>query len=177
MNLKIINFKTIKSTNDTAIRMIKTGILSGVIVANKQIKGKGQRGKRWISKEGNLFATFFFEISKNISINKIIKINSLILKETLSRYIKNKIIIKLPNDLLIDKKKVSGILQEIIFKNSKKFLILGIGVNISSSPNVPNYQTTYLEKYTKKKIDKFKLLKNIKKKLILHSNIFKKGNS
>ena len=123
------------------------------------------------------FCNFFFEISKNISINKIIKINSLILKETLSRYIKNKIIIKLPNDLLIDKKKVSGILQEIIFKNSKKFLILGIGVNISSSPNVPNYQTTYLEKYTKKKIDKFKLLKNIKKKLILHSNIFKKGNS
>ena len=74
MNLKIINFKTIKSTNDTAIRMIKTGILSGVIVANKQIKGKGQRGKRWISKEGNLFATFFLKLVKIFQLIKLLKL-------------------------------------------------------------------------------------------------------
>ena len=46
------------------------------------------------------------------------------------------------NDLLINKKKISGILQEIIIKDNKKYLIVGIGINIIKSPNITNYPTT-----------------------------------
>ena len=56
--------------------------------------------------------------------------NISILKKIISSQITKKIYIKLPNDILIDKKKVCGILQEIIYKNNNKYLIVGIGINI-----------------------------------------------
>ena len=63
MNLKKFNFKTINSTNDLAIRIIKTSrTKSGIVIAEKQINGRGQYGKRWISYKGNLFVSIFFPI-------------------------------------------------------------------------------------------------------------------
>ena len=67
----------------------------------------------------------------------------------------------MPNDILIDRKKVCGILQEIVFKNNSKYLIIGIGINIINSPNIINYETSYLNWYSKKKINKIKLFKQI----------------
>ena len=97
-----------------------------------------------------------------MSLKKITIINLSILKKIISSQITGKIHIKLPNDILICKKKVSGILQEIMYKNNKKYLIVGIGVNIISSPNIINYPTTYLNKYRKKKINKIRMINEIK---------------
>ena len=162
MKLKIFNFKKVKSTNDTAIRLIKSGINSGLVSTDIQTKGKGQRGNKWISKKGNLFISIFFKIDSNLSLKKITTINLSILKKIISSQITGKIYIKLPNDILIYKKKVSGILQEIMYKNNNKYLIVGIGINIISSPNIINYPTTYLNKYSKKKINKIKMVNIIK---------------
>ena len=162
MKLKIFNFKKVKSTNDTAIRLIKSGINSGLVSTNIQTKGKGQRGNKWISKKGNLFISIFFKIDSNLSLKKITTINLSILKKIISSQITGKIYIKLPNDILIYKKKVSGILQEIMYKNNNKYLIAGIGINIVSSPNIINYPTTYLNKYSKKKINKIRMINIIK---------------
>ena len=49
-----------------------------------------------------------------------------------------------------------------MYKNNNKYLIVGIGINIISSPNIRNYPTTYLNKYSKKKINKIKILNKIK---------------
>ena len=49
----------------------------------------------------------------------------------------------------------------MITSNSKKFLIVGIGINIINSPNIIKYETTYLNNYSKKKINKIKLFKEI----------------
>ena len=162
MKLKIFNFKKVKSTNDTAIRLIKSGINSGLVSTNIQTKGKGQRGNKWISKKGNLFISIFFKINRNLSLKKITIINLSILKKIISSQITEKIHIKLPNDILIYKKKVSGILQEIMYKNNNKYLIVGIGINIISSPNIINYPTTYLNKYRIKKINKISMINIIK---------------
>jgi len=162
MKLKKFNFKKVKSTNNTAIRLIRKGIDSGVVSANVQTKGKGQRGNKWISKKGNLFISIFFKVNSKLSLKKITTINLSILKKIISSQIVGKIYIKLPNDILIYKKKVSGILQEIMYKNNNKYLIVGIGINIISSPNIRNYPTTYLNKYSKKKINKIKILNKIK---------------
>ena len=162
MRLKKFNFNKVKSTNDTAIRLIKSGIERGIVLAETQIKGKGQRGNKWISKKGNLFISIFFKIDSKLSLKKITTINLSILKKIISSQIVGKIYIKLPNDILIYKKKVSGILQEIMYKNNNKYLIAGIGINIVNSPNILNYPTTYLNKYSKKKINKIRMMNIIK---------------
>ena len=162
MKLKKFFFKKVISTNDTAIRLIKLGNEKGVILSEHQTKGRGQRGNKWTSKKGNLFMTIFFEISEKLSHKKITNLNISIIKKIISKKIQYKVNTKLPNDILINQKKVCGILQEMIFKNDKKFLIIGIGINITNSPNVTKYETTYLNNYSKKKINKIKLFNEIK---------------
>ena len=164
MKLKKFKFKKVKSTNDTAIRIIKnSNYKSGMIISDKQIKGRGQYGKKWISYEGNLFVSFFYEL-KNIklSLSTLTKINCLLVKKLLSKYYKKKIIFKKPNDLLIDKKKVCGILQEIISISNNSFLIIGIGINLIKNPKIKNYPTTNLYELTEKRINKKSFENNLK---------------
>jgi BirA family biotin operon repressor/biotin-[acetyl-CoA-carboxylase] ligase len=156
MKLKIFKFNRVKSTNSTAIRIIKkSNYSSGMVIAETQTKGRGQYGRKWISSKGNLFVSFFNELNKSkLSINSITKTNCLLVKKLLSKFTSKKILFKKPNDLLIDKKKISGILQEVIFIKNKKFLITGIGINIIKNPNIKNYPATNLQEVSKKSISK-----------------------
>ncbi len=173
MKLKKFKFKKIKSTNNTAIRIIKeTNYTLGMVVAETQIKGRGQYGRKWISSKGNLFVSFFNELNnKNLSINTITKINCLLVKKLLSKFTKKKIFFKKPNDLLINKKKISGILQEVILIKGKKFLITGIGINIIKNPNIRNYPSTNLQQVTKKSISKLTIENKLKE--IFEKNLTK----
>jgi len=165
MKLKKFNFKTVNSTNDLAIRTIKyTKNQSGIIVAEKQKKGRGQYGKKWISYKGNLFVSIFFPINETkLSTHKLTKVNCLLVKKLISIFYKGKISIKNPNDLLINKKKISGILQEILSESGKKFIIIGIGVNLVKSPNIENYKTTNLFDLTNVKISTNNIVLKLKK--------------
>ena len=164
MKIKKFKFKKVKSTNNTAIRIIKeTKYNLGMIVAESQSNGRGQYGRKWISSKGNLFVSFFNELNKKkISINAITKINCHLVKKLLSSFTNKKILFKKPNDLLIDKKKVSGILQEVIFAKDKKFLITGIGINIKKNPIIRNYPATNLHEVTKKSISKLSVENKLK---------------
>ena len=84
-------------------------------------------------------------------------------KKLLSTYYKKKIIFKKPNDLLINKKKICGILQEKISRLDKRYLIVGIGINLIKNPNLKNYQTTNLNEILNKKVSKNNIEKKIKK--------------
>ena len=95
----------------------------------------------------------------------------MLVKKLISRFYKKKIFFKSPNDLLINKKKISGILQEIVVKDDKKYLIVGIGINIIKSPNISNYPTTNLLEIVGKKID-YKIMIN-QLKLIFEKNLSK----
>ena len=164
MKIKKFKFKKVKSTNNTAIRIIKeTKYNLGMVVAETQVNGRGQYGRKWISSKGNLFVSFFNELNnKKISINAITKINCLLVKKLLSSFTNKKILFKKPNDLLIDKKKVSGILQEVIFAKDKRFLITGIGININKNPIIRNYPATNLHEVTKKSISKLSVENKLK---------------
>ena len=164
MKLKQFNFKKVKSTNQTAIRLIKSSKNEfGLIVSEAQSKGKGQYGRKWISYKGNIFLSFFYKLENiNLSLSSLTKINCFLVKNVISKYYKKKITFKLPNDLLINKKKICGILQEKIEKSKKQYLIVGIGFNLIKSPNIPNYPTTSLLKITNQKINKKKFVKELK---------------
>ena len=53
-------------------------------------------------------------------------------------------------------------MQEIIFRNDRKYLIVGIGINVSNSPKINTYPTTFLNKYSNKKLNKNKLFQELK---------------
>ena len=165
MKFKIFRFKKVESTNNSAIRIIKnTNTDYGMIIADKQTSGRGQYGKKWISYNGNLFVSFFYKFDHlTVSLKQITKVNSLLVKKLLSIYYKKKITFKKPNDLLIDKKKICGILQEKISKLNKKYLIVGIGINLIKNPNLKNYPTTNLSELLNKKVSKNKIEKQLKK--------------
>ena len=153
MKFKVIKYRSIKSTNDKAIEFIKSGKISpSIILAKKQTLGKGRYGKRWTSLEGNIFLTFFFQIKSKKKISTLLKKNVKLFQQILSKYVNKNIKIKYPNDLLIQKKKVCGILQETIFYRKKKFLIVGVGLNTVKSPIISGYPTTFLGKFKKKKL-------------------------
>ena len=165
MKFKIFRFKKVNSTNNTAIRIIQNSDLNyGMIISEMQNNGRGQYGKKWISYKGNLFISFFYNLENfTVSVKQLTKINCLLVKKLLSLYCKNKIIFKKPNDLLIDRKKICGILQETLIKLNKKYLIVGIGINLIKNPYINNYPTINLLDLTKKKILKSKIENEIKK--------------
>tara|TARA_Y100001958_G_scaffold153508_1_gene141112 strand:- start:1965 stop:2486 length:522 start_codon:yes stop_codon:yes gene_type:complete len=162
MKFRIFSFKKVKSTNSTALRLINQNIKFGAVTSERQYKGRGRGGNQWISNYGNIFLSIFFPIKQNLPIKKITKLNLNVIKKVIEKNINRKVSIKFPNDLLINQSKICGILQEIIFKNNMKYMIIGIGINVNKSPIIPNYCTSYLNKYTKKKIKNLKLIKELK---------------
>ena len=165
MKFKIFRFNKVKSTNNTAIRIIKNYNCDfGMILSDSQTYGRGQYAKKWISYKGNLFVSFFYNLKNfKISLNKLTKINCLMVKKCISQYYKKKIYFKKPNDLLIQKKKICGILQEKVNKLNHTYLIVGIGVNLIKSPFLRNYPTTHLRELINKDISKKKFELELKK--------------
>ena len=171
MKIKKFEYKIVNSTNKTALRLIKrTNCQFGMVTAISQKLGKGQYGKKWISYKGNLFVSFFLKIqNQNFNFEKITKLNCELVKKLLSKFYKKKISIKPPNDLLINGKKICGILQESIIKDEQQYLIIGVGINLIKSPYIKDYPTTNLFELIKKKIVKNEFQN--KQKYIFEKNI------
>ena len=168
MKIQIIKYDNVDSTNNVAIRRIKQGkVKPTLIIANSQKKGRGQYGRKWSSYRGNIFMSFYFNLRKKNSIKSLSRKIYIIIKESLQKFVNEKITIKLPNDLLIRGSKVCGILQETIIYNKNKYFIVGIGINLIKSPKIENKQISFLQKYNIDKINKSdickKILKNFEK--------------
>ena len=153
MSMKLKKFKIVQSTNNEAIKLIKKDLTNPTFIHTKmQTKGRGTMGKKWISNKGNLFLSIFFEFNpKKINFRQHAILNACLIKKILTKYSFKKINIKWPNDLLIEKKKVCGILQEVIEHKEKKFLIVGIGINTNTAPKNINFKSSCLKEFSKKK--------------------------
>ena len=67
MKIKLLRFKSVKSTNDLALKLIQKKISKPtMIVSEIQTHGRGTMGKKWISQKGNLFISIFFEMNQKI---------------------------------------------------------------------------------------------------------------
>ena len=155
MKFEIFKFESVTSTNDVAISLIKEKKKEiGCIYAYTQTKGRGTHGKKWISSKGNLFGSIFFPLKNNYpSFNEFSIINPVIISSVIEHFCdKESISFKWPNDVFVNRKKICGILQEVITSNSKKFLVVGIGLNIISNPGINNkYRATNILSESKKK--------------------------
>ena len=165
MKIKLLRFKSVKSTNDIALKLTKKkNSKPTMIVADVQTNGRGTMGKKWISQKGNLFISIFFEMNqKNINFKHFATLNAILLKNALSKQFLKKIKIKWPNDLMHNNKKICGILQEVVDYKDKRFLIVGIGINTNLDPKNKGFLSTSLKIIMNKNIDNNMVLRNIKK--------------
>jgi len=154
MKFEVFKFIEVTSTNDMAINLIKEkGKNFGFVYSETQTKGKGTHGKEWISEKGNLFGTIFFNLKNDYpKIDEFTTINPVIISSIIEQYCdKRSISFKKPNDIFVNKKKICGILQEVITHNNKKFLIIGIGINVVNNPLIKlKYKATNLLDESKK---------------------------
>ena len=155
MKFELFRFDKVTSTNDVAISLIKNEQkVNGCVYADTQTEGRGTHGKKWISMKGNLFTTIFFCLKENYpSFVEFSIINPIIISDVIRNFCKDvNIKLKYPNDIFMNGKKISGVLQELITLKDKKFIIIGIGINILSNPNIYNaYKATNLQIETKQK--------------------------
>ena len=110
-----------------------------------------------------MFISIFFEIDqKKINFKHFAILNAYLLKSIISKEFSKKVKIKWPNDLLYNKKKVCGILQEVVIYKDKTFLIVGIGLNTNFDLKNKAFLSTSLKKIMDKDIDNNKVLNKIK---------------
>ena len=142
-NLNIL--QTCTSTNDVAIKKAKQGLPEGSsYLSYLQTSGRGRNNNQWESMQGNLFlSTIFRPITSKVNWHQLSLIIGFSIVEILPKLgvKKNKIQLKWPNDVLVEEKKISGILLES-FDN---FIVAGIGLNILKTPqNETKWKTTKL---------------------------------
>ena len=127
-NLELKTHQLIDSTNDECKRISSNKDIL-VVTADKQTKGKGRKGKKWHSPEGNIslsiaFADIGFDMPISIA-------TGILVRDALAEVFNlSSIKLKWPNDLVYEKKKIGGILVEKeVFANYTK-AIVGIGINL-----------------------------------------------
>lgn len=127
---------TVTSTNDALRELAKAGALEGtVVIADEQTAGHGRRGQRWFSPGGvNLYVSALFRPSipprevAGFSFLASLALTDAIKGEGLDATI------KWPNDVLVDRKKVGGVLVELATIDARVgYVILGLGVNLNVS--------------------------------------------
>ncbi len=123
-------FETLPSTNTYAKENISDLSLPTLIIANEQTAGRGRRGNSFFSpKDTGLYMTLVFEEKGNSEL--LTPTAAVAVCEILSD-IGADPKIKWVNDIFINGKKVCGILTERYIANEKAYIILGIGINIST---------------------------------------------
>jgi BirA family biotin operon repressor/biotin-[acetyl-CoA-carboxylase] ligase len=157
LNTKIIGqeifyFKTIPSTNDYARILIKKDVKEGTIVlADEQTSGRGRKSRVWSSPKGGLwFSIILYPSFSPKDAMMLTMAASISVTQAIQEITDLKPVIKWPNDILIDEKKVCGVLTELETKNDKIiYSIIGIGINVNNQLNkdLSKNATTLLEKY------------------------------
>ena len=98
----------------------------------------------------------------DLTIKELTKLNVNLVMKLISCYYRKNIKLKLPNDILVNRRKICGILQEKVQKKGINYLIVGIGLNLIKSPNIKENPTTSLYELTKKKLNTKKVSEQLR---------------
>ncbi len=107
------------------------------VLAYRQSAGRGQRGRGWLSTPGKDLTVSFLLRPQSLSLHHAFLFNKAIalgVRKTVARFVTNTVKIKWPNDILIQSRKVSGILIEMSWlKDRCQYAIVGVGLNVLST--------------------------------------------
>lgn len=148
------SFDRLASTNDEAKRLADEGAGEGVLVwAREQTAGRGRQGRLWHSPPGNLYLSILvrpvmrLDEAMQLSFVAALTVHESIVETAPT--LADRLTLKWPNDILLDGKKLCGILLESgggepAGEPDKRWLVVGIGLNLSAAPDLPDRQAVAL---------------------------------
>ena len=144
-----LHFETIGSTNDEARRLAAAQPKEPIwIYADKQTAGRGRRGRTWVSPVGNLMSTLLIDPGKPVrECAQLSFVAALASSDAVAQYArKAEVRVKWPNDVLVNGRKVSGILLESASAGNElpTWLAIGIGINLAHFPANTEFPATSL---------------------------------
>lgn len=150
MTIDIRTFEVLDSTNEECRRLADGGHRGNVwVMAGAQSAGRGRRGRQWISRRGNLFASLLYAIDCDlVTASQLSFVAALAVRDVVADLLQNSenVTCKWPNDILVGGRKISGILLETAGQVSEtpSHVIIGFGINVSHHPENPQYPATNL---------------------------------
>ncbi len=172
------------STNNVARELAEQGFKEGTIVVSEtQTRGKGRLGRKWISPKGGIWLSII--LKPKIKPSELIKI-TLLTAVAVAKAIKEELNInaeiKWPNDVLVDERKVCGILTETFSQGEKlQYVIVGIGINanfdISVFPEELRRTATSLKKVLGREINRERLICSLLRKMEFYYEALMKGRT
>ena len=133
--LRVVYFESIASTMDEAHRLAESGAESGTLVlADEQLAGRGRLGRRWTSGRGaGIWAT---SIHRGVPVSALDVLSiriGLALAPALDPFAPGPVSLKWPNDLLVRRQKLGGILVEARWRDvTVEWVAVGIGINLQA---------------------------------------------
>ena len=167
-NFRFYHFRFLGSTNDKAKAFSKRGRSNLVIIADRQAKGRGRFNRKWNSDLGGLYMTILLKEKNLDMVRYFTLIASIAVAKTIRETTKLNAELKWPNDILVNGKKVCGILTETTY-GKENYALVGIGVNI----NQKKFPRGIINKATSLTIEtnnQFNI-KNISKEIIKAFNV------
>jgi BirA family transcriptional regulator, biotin operon repressor / biotin---[acetyl-CoA-carboxylase] ligase len=145
---RLVSYDSVGSTNDEAKCLAREGVADGTFVwALEQTAGRGRRGRAWISPPGNLYASLI--LRPDCSPHQAAQLGfvaALAIGDALGAMVPQLggLAYKWPNDVLVNGRKISGILleSEMTAVDNLTFLIIGVGVNLAASPQGTAFPAT-----------------------------------
>lgn len=180
-------FDTVSSTNDVALSWAENGASDGsLVIADAQSAGRGRMGRRWVTNPGSALALSLILRPTTKETNLLLffsPLGALAVRDALQECYGLNAKIKWPNDVLLNNKKIAGILVEAAWNgNTLHAIIVGIGVNVAPNSVPPADQllfpATSVEQVLGRTVDRIDLLHAVLKKLIqwrpdMHKNKFR----
>ena len=148
----LVELLEVDSTNRYARKLANSGAIEGTLVwAHEQTDGQGRQGRRWISKKGNLFVSLI--LRPNCSPLRALQfsfVSALAIRDMILPYLfdPNAAKLKWPNDVLVNGRKISGVLLETSTpaNGNVDWLVIGSGINLTHHPNLGSeFPSTCLE--------------------------------
>ena len=145
MHWKIKRVGRVNSTQDVAREYIRTGAKVGtIVVADSQYSGRGRNDRIWVSTPGGLYLTAILRV-KNYT-NLLPLLAGIVIAETIKDETCIDPVLKWPNDIMINGRKVGGVLIDAEWCDDRCLILLGIGVNLNNTlPDSIEEGTTLLE--------------------------------
>lgn len=133
---KRYHFETINSTNKKAKELAAAGAVQGTLVtADAQLAGIGRRGRSWSSeKEAGIYMSMLFrpEIATDKA-SMLTLVAALAVERAIAETLDCQPMIKWPNDIVLNRKKICGILTEMALKGTEiDYVVIGIGINVNN---------------------------------------------